>query len=435
MTEHSLIDPGQDCPGEPRIVSRDGHRISRSQIDEDVLKILYRLHRNGHLAYLVGGSVRDLLLGRTPKDFDIGTDATPSQIKRLFRNCFLVGRRFRLAHIRFRDDKVIEVATFRRSPRPEEIPEDPGDHRHFVENVFGSPRQDAFRRDFTVNALFYDIATFSVIDHVGGLVDLEARRLKVIGAPLVRFREDPVRMLRALELAARLDFHLDEGLLEGLRQCGPLIAEASPSRLRDEVMELFRHAVAGRVFRQASEFGLLPHLLGGYVGDGESFELLERLDERTGSGRPVSEALAIAALFLGPFLERCPPRRETPVAEALREANEVITPHCRHFSIAQGIRQQARELLAGCFRLGRGIGLRGEGRFLRHPMTPSALELFSLWAQDHPELAELVQRWERLVSGGPAEPGQEAGKGPRRRSRRPRSRRRRPVGSPETKEP
>ncbi|MBN1141212.1 MAG: polynucleotide adenylyltransferase PcnB [Deltaproteobacteria bacterium] len=435
MTEHPLIDPGQDPSGEPRIVSRDGHRISRSQIDEDVLKILYRLHRNGHLAYLVGGSVRDLLLGRTPKDFDIGTDATPTQIKRLFRNCFLVGRRFRLAHIRFQGNKVVEVATFRRSPNPDELPDDLDAHSHFVENVFGSPRQDAFRRDFTVNALFYDIATFSVIDHVGGLEDLEERRLRVIGDPAVRFREDPVRMLRALELAARLDFRLDAELLDGLRQCGPLIAEASAARLRDEIMELFRHRVAARVFRQAAEFGLLTPLLGGYGGDGESFDLLDRLDERTASERPVTEALAIAALFLGPFLKRCPPRRETPVAEALREANELLGPHCRHFSIAQGIRQQARELLAACFRLGRGTGLRGEGRFLRHPVTPSALELLSLWAEGHPELAELVQRWARLLSGGLAGPAPESGKAPRRRSRRPRSRRRRTAGPPETKEP
>ncbi|NLC70816.1 MAG: polynucleotide adenylyltransferase PcnB [Desulfuromonadaceae bacterium] len=436
MTDIATYDPALDPPGEPRIICRDHHRISRSMIDEDVLKILYRLSRNGHLAYLVGGSVRDLLLGRTPKDFDIGTDATPSRIKRLFRNCFLIGRRFRLAHIRFRDNKVVEVATFRRCPAPDEFPEDPGDHLHFAENVFGSPRQDAFRRDFTINALFYDIATFSVIDHVGGLEDLQARRLRVIGDPGTRFREDPVRMLRALEMAARLDFTLDAELTEGLRSCAPLIAAASPSRLRDEVMELFRHGVAAKVLPQAQDFGILPHLLADYFGDRESFALLRRLDERTADGRPVDESLAIATLFLCPFLAAFPPSRESHVVEALHQANETILPHCRHFSIAQGIRQQAREILAGCFRLARGPGLRGEARFLRHPLTSLSLELFSLYALDHPEMAELVLSWQRLM-GQTHSPATipEKEKRPRRRPRRPRSRRPRTAPGAENKEP
>ncbi|NOY14540.1 MAG: CCA tRNA nucleotidyltransferase, partial [Deltaproteobacteria bacterium] len=136
---------------QPIILPRDRHPISRKQIDEETLKVLYRLHRNGHLAYLVGGSVRDLLLGRRPKDFDVGTDATPTRVRRLFRNCFLVGRRFRLAHIRFAGNKLIEVATFRRHPREDELPNDPDEHFHFVQNVFGTPRDDAFRRDFTIN--------------------------------------------------------------------------------------------------------------------------------------------------------------------------------------------------------------------------------------------------------------------------------------------
>ena len=434
MTDIAPYDPFLDPPGAPCIIPREQHPISRSRIDPDVLKILCRLSRHGHLAYLVGGSVRDLLLGRTPKDFDIGTNATPSRIKRLFRNCFLIGRRFRLAHIRFRDNKVIEVATFRRAPHPDELPDDPGDHFHFVENVFGSPRQDAYRRDFTINALFYDIATFSVIDHVGGIEDLQARRLRVIGDPQTRFSEDPVRMLRALELAARLDFRLDEGLLEGLQNCAPLIADASPSRLREELMELFRHGVAGKVFSQARDLGLLFPLLGGHFGNLEVFGLLGRLDERTASGWEIDESFVIAALFLGSFLAASSPRRESHMAEALHQAKEVLLPYCRRFSIAQGIRQRAQELLVGCFRLARGTGLRGEGRFLRHPMAPAALELFSLWGRDHPELAEGVARWERLFrQGEPVPSPAEKVKRPRRRSRRPRFCRPR-TGSAEQKE-
>src|SRR3989337_1834728 len=192
---------------EPVIVPRADHAISRKQIDSDAPKVLYRLHQNDHVAYLVGGSVRDLLLGRQPKDFDIGTSAHPYQIKKLFRNCWIIGRRFRLAHVRF-GTKAIEVATFRRhilpgtenEPATTEPPE-VGDveapladlqRRH--DNTFGTPEEDAFRRDFTINALFYDIATFSIIDYVGGLQDLRDGVIRSICDPGTRFMEDPVRM-------------------------------------------------------------------------------------------------------------------------------------------------------------------------------------------------------------------------------------------------
>src|SRR5688572_23742182 len=210
---------------EPVIVPREQHAISRKQIDPDALKVLYRLHQNGFLAYLVGGSVRDLLLGRRPKDFDIGTSAHPYQVKRLFRNCWIIGRRFRLAHVRF-GTKTIEVATFRRQLSAEEVaaaeaqpPPTPipveghgrgqADHLLHRDNTFGTPEEDAFRRDFTVNALFYDIASFSIIDYTGGLDDLNARVMRCIGDPVERFQEDPVRMLRAVAMAARLNFAID----------------------------------------------------------------------------------------------------------------------------------------------------------------------------------------------------------------------------------
>src|ERR1700688_4290819 len=199
--------------GEPRIIPRDAHRISRRDVDPDALKVLYRLRQGNHAAYLVGGSVRDLLLSRRPKDFDIGTSAHPSQIKKLFRNCWIIGRRFRLAHVKF-GTKVIEVATFRRQvaageevvadgvPAPDPATPE-GAHLLHHDNTFGTPEEDAFRRDFTINALFYDIATFSVIDYVGGLDDLRAGVVRMIGDPEVRLPEDPVRMLRAVALASR----------------------------------------------------------------------------------------------------------------------------------------------------------------------------------------------------------------------------------------
>src|SRR6478736_2191662 len=235
---------------EPRIVPREEHPISRRDIDPDALKVLYRLRQFDHAAYLVGGSVRDLLLNRRPKDFDIGTSAHPYQVKKLFRNCWIIGRRFRLAHVKF-GQKVIEVATFRRQVAPgEEVVQDgvpapdpttpEGEHLIHRDNTFGTPEEDAFRRDFTVNALFYDIATFSVIDYVGGLDDLHAGLVRAIGDPEVRFREDPVRMLRAVALAARLDFTIDRPILDAIRALRHEIANSSAPRLLEEYYKILR---------------------------------------------------------------------------------------------------------------------------------------------------------------------------------------------------
>src|SRR2546426_5829872 len=230
---------------EPRIVPREEHPISRKDIDPDALKVLYRLRQFEHAAYLVGGSVRDLLLGRRPKDFDIGTSAHPYQVKKLFRNCWIIGRRFRLAHVKF-GQKVIEVATFRRLVQPgdEAAPGQAGsessaaagrpaetDHLMHRDNTFGTPEEDAFRRDFTINALFYDIATFAIIDYVNGMDDLSARVVRSIGDPEVRFREDPVRMLRAVALASRLDFAIDARVVGAIRLHRHEIARSSAARL------------------------------------------------------------------------------------------------------------------------------------------------------------------------------------------------------------
>ncbi|HEV3140470.1 MAG TPA: polynucleotide adenylyltransferase PcnB [Vicinamibacterales bacterium] len=252
---------------EPRIVPREQHPISRRDIDADALKVLYRLRQYSHTAYLVGGSVRDLLVARRPKDFDIGTSAHPYQVKKLFRNCWIIGRRFRLAHVKF-GTKVIEVATFRRQvaageevvadgvPAPDpSTPE--GEHLIHHDNTFGSPEEDAFRRDFTINALFYDIATFSIIDYVGGLDDLHARVVRSIGDPDVRLREDPVRMLRAIALGARLDFAIDPKLLESIRRHRHEIAKSSPARMLEEYYKILRAGSAEKAFRGLADVGLL----------------------------------------------------------------------------------------------------------------------------------------------------------------------------------
>jgi len=252
---------------EPRIVPREEHPISRKDIDPDALKVLYRLRQFEHAAYLVGGSVRDLLLGRRPKDFDIGTSAHPYQVKKLFRNCWIIGRRFRLAHVKF-GQKVIEVATFRRQVAPgEEVVQDgvpapdpktpEGEHLIHHDNTFGTPEEDAFRRDFTINALFYDIATYSVIDYVGGLDDLRAAVVRSIGNPDVRLREDPVRMLRAIALAARLDFTIEPALLDAIRTHRQEIAKSSQPRLLEEYYKILRAGSSEKAFRGLAAVGLL----------------------------------------------------------------------------------------------------------------------------------------------------------------------------------
>jgi poly(A) polymerase len=251
----------------PRIVPRAEHPISRRDIDADALKVLYRLREANHIAYLVGGSVRDLLLGRRPKDFDIGTSAHPSQVKKLFRNCWIIGRRFRLAHVKF-GPKVIEVATFRRQLAPgEEVVADgvpapdptTTEGRHLIhhDNTFGTPEEDAFRRDFTINALSYDIATFSIIDYVGGLEDLQARVVRSIGDPETRIHEDPVRMLRAVALASRIDFAIDPPLDSAIRRHRHAIAKSSPPRLVEEYYKILRAGSSERTFRSLHEIGLL----------------------------------------------------------------------------------------------------------------------------------------------------------------------------------
>jgi poly(A) polymerase len=303
---------------EPVIVRRDAHGLSRRDIDPDALKVLYRLREHGHTAYLVGGSVRDLLLGRRPKDFDIGTDAHPYQIKRLFRNCWIIGRRFRLAHVKF-GPKTIEVATFRRVladvPRAEDetvvadtSPTSTDMAQLHRDNTFGTPEEDAFRRDFTINGLFYDIATFSVIDYVGGLADLEKRVVRSIGDPFVRFVEDPVRMLRAIVMSARLGFDLDPMVTEAIATHRTLLAQASPARLLEEYFKILRAGAAEATFRGLARARLLeqvtPELQTAPDAVWDSLARLDRYRQRfVSTPEELTNALLIGTLVqpLGTF--------------------------------------------------------------------------------------------------------------------------------------
>jgi poly(A) polymerase len=310
-------------PMPPRTLPRAEHTVSRKNIDADALKVLYRLKSHGFRAYLVGGGVRDLLLGRRPKDFDVATDAHPQQVKRLFRNCFIIGRRFRLCHVRF-GRKVIEVSTFRRQAEPQD-----GDPLIRRDNTFGTPEEDAFRRDFTVNALFYDIASFSVIDYVGGLEDLEQRIIRTIGDPATRFREDPVRMLRAVALAARISFTIHRDTVEAIRFLRGEIVKSSSARLLEEFYKILRQGASRRTFELLHELGLLTYLLpeaDAAIAEGGERLLgsLSRLDDWRSAGaapESLSNPLLMGTLLvpLGVPLRRvaAPPRRARRPDEAL----------------------------------------------------------------------------------------------------------------------
>lgn len=294
---------------DPIIIPRTEHSISRSNIDPNALKVLYRLKDEGYEAYLVGGGVRDLLLGLQPKDFDVATNARPEELKQIFRNCRLVGRRFRLAHIWFGKD-VVEVATFRAPPSEED---DDDDHqekesgRILRDNVYGTLEEDAWRRDFTVNALYYNIRDFSVVDYTGGLADLKQGVLRLIGDPERRYREDPVRMLRAARLVVKLGFRLHPDTEAPLQSLGYLLEDIPPARLFDEVLKLFLNGQGVQTFECLRHYDLFKYLfpladrLMAKETDGfpKRFvtQALVNTDARIADDKPVTPAFIFAALL------------------------------------------------------------------------------------------------------------------------------------------
>ena len=422
----------------PTIVSRADHPISRTRIDPDALRVLYRLRKFDYTAYLVGGGVRDLLLDRRPKDFDIGTSAHPHDVKRIFRNCWIIGRRFRLAHVKF-GNKTIEVATFRRQVEPSaSAPAPDRSERRAAaavstgeeaaparvpirrDNTFGTPEEDAFRRDFTVNALFYDIATFAIIDYVGGMKDLRRRLIRCIGDPTERFLEDPVRMLRAVTFGARLGFRLDAPVREAIREHHDAIGQASPARLLEELYKILRSGLAARTFGALSRRGLLQHVAPEVDRCRNSRRLrrsLLALDAwRTGfDGAPdsLSNAILLGSLSV--------PVQEIDLAPRRREDR---TPRLSLGSLPVPRRdiESLRQILLLQPRL---VDPRLPARVARGILTRECFPDALTWLQIHGEDPEAVARWQDLAAQGP---------GPRRRrrsGRRRRGRRRRPTRTDE----
>ncbi len=332
----------QASPSNPlaqRTIPRDEHPISRKQISPNALRVLYRLREGGFQAYLVGGAVRDLLVGIQPKDFDVATDATPEQVKSLFRNCRLIGRRFRLAHVVF-GREIIEVATFRaNSDDGSGDRQTHEDGRLLRDNVYGSIEDDAVRRDFTANALYYAIEDFSVRDYVGGYQDVLDHVLRLIGDPEARYREDPVRMLRAVRLAAKLGFTIEPGSAEPIPRLAPLLAEAAPARLFEDVLKLFLsgHGVAS--FEGLERHGLLSALFpesAAALASNRSgalrrmvIEGLRGTDARVARDEPVSPAFLFALLLWPAYCRELMALQAQGVhaAEAQRRAADRVTVH------------------------------------------------------------------------------------------------------------
>jgi poly(A) polymerase len=398
---------------EPVIVPRADHTISRRDIDPDALKVLYRLHQHGHYAYLVGGSVRDLLLSRRPKDFDIGTDAHPQAVRRLFRNCRLIGRRFRLAHILFPEGKVIEVATFRRRPEPLD-PEAP-ELLMTSDNVFGTAREDALRRDFTINGLFYNVADFSVIDYVGGLDDLDAGLIRTIGDPDIRFREDPVRMMRAVEFASRLGFAITPDAYEAMLDHRREIAKSAPPRVTEELSQSLRGGHALPTFLLMREVGLLDVLLPELAsvlreidpdhpqGAGHLFwALLDVLDAERRRGRVFDDAALFSLFFMPIVRSRLREMRlsgDPEPGRLLTVIDEVVTPAAIRMTLPNAVSHRIKQALATVGRLSHRPDNRiATRRIAFREAFPVALDLFELNAMATGRGEELVREW-RAVEG------------------------------------
>jgi poly(A) polymerase len=338
---------------DPVIIPRSEHGISRKNIDEPALKVLYRLHNAGYQACLVGGAVRDLMLGRHPKDFDVATDATPEEVSDLFRNCRLIGRRFRLAHIHF-GRQVIEVATFR-APHGE-LHEEHHDEsgRILRDNVYGEIHDDVWRRDFTCNALYYNIADFSIIDYVGGAEDIANRRLRLIGDQETRYREDPVRMLRAIRFAAKLGFTIDDSCREAILELGPLLADIPPARLFEEVLKLFHSGHAEESFAELQRYDLLKYLFPDALeglqdpATAEFVRLaMQSTDDRVRLDKPVTPAFLFAALLWSPVHKHTELNVEAgmPYAVALQKAaTKVVGSQVKRVSIPKRFTTAMRDI-------------------------------------------------------------------------------------------
>lgn len=390
---------------EAKVIPRPSHNVSRAEISKSALKVLYRLHGAGFQAFLVGGSVRDALLGLHPKDFDIATNALPEEVKALFGNCRLIGRRFRLAHVRF-GREIIEVATFRAAAGSDDDPGAVQDHegRILRDNVYGKIEEDVWRRDFTCNALYYNIADFSIWDYVGGMDDMRARHIRLIGDPDKRLREDPVRMLRAIRFAAKLDFTLDETVSRAIAGHRDLLRNMPPARLFDEFMKMFQAGFAERTFELLQQHRLFEHL---FPETQEALDTdsqfrqfvtaaLKNTDRRVASGKSVTPMFLLGVFLWAPvqqFARRLLAQEKLSESQALAiAAQELASMQQSRVSLPRRFTAPMRDMLALQPRFSVTSGKRGLN-LLEHRSFRAAYDFMLLRAEVGAVEPELATFW------------------------------------------
>ena len=421
---------------EPTIIPRSEHTISRKQVSSAALKVLYGLKEAGYDAYLVGGCVRDLLLGHEPKDFDVATNASPEEVHKVFRRSQLIGRRFKLVHVRF-GREIIEVATFRAPPQAEQHVDDAG--RIMRDNVYGTLEQDAWRRDFTINALYYNINDFSIVDYTGGLVDLKAGKIKLIGDVETRYREDPVRMLRAIRFVGKLGLVLDSETERLIPVLANLLADIPAARLFDESLKLYLSGNAAVTHELLCHYHIFEHLfpqtdkvLHTEVDNYPRtllIKALENTDKRIDEGKPVTPAFLFAALLWEPVRQQWQKNisKNIPIIPALQHAaTDVIIEQVRRVAVPKRFTIMTRDIWTLQPRLEQRAGKRAY-RLLTHPKFRAGYDFLLLRAESGEQLTELAEWWtlfqfateeeqKKLISGlGPSATGKRK---PRRRRRK-----------------
>lgn len=398
----------------PVVLPQREHPIDNKQIERGVIDIMYRLKKNGYRAYLVGGCVRDILLGMPPKDFDIVTDAHPRQIKRLFARCFLIGSRFRLAHVYITADRFIEVATFRAAVDPAET--DDGSKKNY--NTFGTIEEDAFRRDFTINSLYYNYADSTIMDYTGGLADIKKKILRSIGDPAVRFREDPVRIIRAARFCARFGFRLSRNDYRDAVANASHVSEANANRLLEELYKILRCGASAASFKYLDRFGVLPHWIPEVDRARHNHKLiarLEALDKRRLAGAEIPASVLITLLFYDLFSglnDKTGTERGShesfiaarnlfhPIALRLRlprkETDRVLNIVTRQKSFVQSDERKRNP--------------RFEKKFVRNEHFGDALLFFEILAESSGGSQEDIKYWKTLASEGPESPASQVRK-------------------------
>jgi poly(A) polymerase len=434
-----LNNSGKSGSEGPKIIPRAAHTISRNEVSKSALKVLYRLHKSGYQAFLVGGCVRDALVGLHPKDFDVATNATPEEVRALFGNCRLIGRRFRLAHVRF-GREIIEVATFRAAANhvDDDVAHD-REGRILRDNVYGSIDEDVWRRDFTCNALYYNIADYSIWDYVDGVDHIRQKKLVLIGDVDRRLREDPVRMLRAIRFAAKLDFSIDAAMLDVIHEHVDRITNVPAARLFDEFLKLFQTGHAERTFDMLREHGLFAELFPATereLDEDPDFRrfmraALQNTDRRVIEGKSVTPMFLLGVFFWAPTRRLAAIRRseeKMSESQSLSLASyELLAAQQQRVSIPRRFTVPMREMLALQPRFSVTRGKRAMN-LLSHRRFRAAYDFMSLLAEVGQFDSELARFWSDVQEQSPGQRLESFQVNRKPRARR-RSRRRRHKGS------